>query len=92
MIIVIILNCHVVGTAFHMLGKMEEYYGVEDNWLAMMNVVNSSWYVRYTEAFYWALASFLLVGSKGFTTYETVFTTFILLSTICSFAYILQTI
>ena len=47
---------------------------------------------RYCESFYWALATFLLVGSKGDTIYETVFCITILLVTISAFAYILSTI
>jgi len=55
-------------------------------------IENEEWYVRYAESFYWALATFLLVGSKGDSFYETLFAIAVLLVTICTFAYILQTI
>ena len=63
--------------------------GIKGNWLEILNLEEEEWWVRYTESFYWALATFLLVGSKGETFYETVYCICVLLVTICAFAYIL---
>ena len=48
--------------------------------------------IRYIEGFYWAIATFLLVGSKGDTAIESVFSISLLIITVGLFAYILSTI
>jgi len=45
---------------------------------------------RYIESFYWSLATFLLVGSKGDTPAETIYCIIILMITVGLFAYILS--
>ena len=93
MIGLIIILCHVVGTAYHLLAQIEIELEIENyTWLDVAGIRNSGWNIRYSESFYWALATFLLVGSKGETFYETVFCITVLLMTICAFAYILSTI
>ena len=89
MIGLIIGLCHFFGTAYYILGDIELSYEVEGNWISELCIVEGAWYVKYFESFYWALATFLLVGSKGFTIYETIFVINVLLITICAFAYIL---
>jgi len=48
--------------------------------------------MRYVEGFYWSIATFLLVGSKGDSFEETIFCILVLLITIGLFAYIISTI
>ena len=92
MIGLIIALCHVFGTLYYLLAKIEIELNVRGNWLEVLNLIEAEWYENYIESFYWALATFLLVGSKGDTSIETVFCICVLLVTICAFAYILQTI
>ena len=53
------------------------------------DLTDETWYVRYIESFYWALATFLLIGSKGYTFYESFYCVIVLLVSLCAFAYIL---
>jgi len=55
-------------------------------------VFDKGWFTRYVEAFYWACATLMLVGSKGTTNLENLFTTFSLLTLVSVFAYILSEI
>ena len=88
----IIFLCHWVGTFYHILAQIEDFYGIEDNWLRNIGKFEFSWYDRYVESFYWGIATFLLVGSKGDTLYETIYCILVLLITIGLFAYILSSI
>jgi len=77
--------------------KIDKFIKIENlfdqpTWLHNMNKFDSDWQVRYVESFYWSIATFLLVGSKGDSFPETVFCIFILLITVCLFAYILSSI
>jgi len=69
------------------------YYEVEETtWLHNLGIFNSTWEKRYIESFYWGLATFLLIGSKGDTFFEVFYCVLILLQTVGVFAYILFTI
>jgi len=67
-------------------------FGIEETWLHVNNIWDSPIYKRYTEGFYWAISTFLLVGSKGETFLETVYCIIMLVITIFLFSYILSTI
>jgi hypothetical protein len=51
---------------------------------------DAEWFERYLEGFYWALATIMLIGSKGDTLIETAYCIVSLLSTIGVFAVILS--
>ena len=92
MFFIIIVLCHVIGTLYYFLAQIEIYYGVENTWIEEIGKRDESWDVKYVEAFYWALATFLLVGSKGYTNIETMFCIAVLLFTIALFAYVISVI
>lgn len=46
----------------------------------------------YIESYYWAIATVTLIGTKGITTLETLFTIFTLICTVGVFATILSTV
>lgn len=55
-------------------------------------IYDSEWHIRYSESFYWALATIMLVGSKGETFLETIFCCATLVTTVGMFATILSKI
>ena len=87
----IIILCHWTGNIYNFIANLENMYG-SSSWLHVVNKFDSEWQVRYIEGFYWGIATFLLVGSKGDTFVETVFCIVVLLITIGLFAYIISTI
>jgi len=75
------------------LAQIEFYYFDLDNtWLHNFGKFDAHWGIRYIEGFYWSIATFLLVGSKGDTFAETVYCIGMLILTIVMFAYIISTI
>lgn len=92
-----VITCHIVGTLYHTLAVIEENLWDEtDNWMRVGNpedpLYDKEWYIRYSESFYWSLATIMLVGSKGETFLETIFCCFTLLATVGMFATILSKI
>ena len=65
---------------------------MENTWLHNLGKFDYDPLSRYIESFYWALGTFLLIGSKGDTFAEQFYCLFILLCTIGLFGYILSTI
>lgn len=68
-------------------------YG-DNNWVDKLFIENSELdrtpFTLYVESFYWALATIMLVGSKGTTYFETIFCICTLLCTVGMFAKILS--
>ena len=93
MTLLIFVLCHWTSSIYHFLAQVEnELFGIEETWLHVHNIWDSPIYKRYTEGFYWAISTFLLVGSKGETFLETVYCIIMLVITIFLFSYILSTI
>jgi len=92
MYVLVIVISHWVGTIYHLTAQIETFYGYEDTWLHNLDIYHENPYKRYLESFYWAVATFLLIGSKGDTSIETIYCIIILFITIGLFAYILNSI
>lgn len=72
---------------------MENHFGgITDTWLHNINKFENGIADKYFESFYWAIATFLLVGSKGDTFAETIYCIITLVITIPIFGFILSTI
>jgi len=93
MLLLIIILCHWVSCTYHYLAIIEiDLLDYSETWLHKIDLWEAPWYIKYVEGFYWAIATFLLVGSKGDTVVETVYCIIMLIITVFLFAYILSTI
>ncbi|KRW99582.1 Cyclic nucleotide-binding protein [Pseudocohnilembus persalinus] len=88
-----VITCHIVGTLYHTLAIVEKnLLDLDDNWLDTQGIYDEEWHIRYMESFYWAIATIMLIGTKGQTFLETIFCCITLLITVGMFAKILSKI
>jgi hypothetical protein len=66
-----------------------EHWNIEDNWLKIEGILEKTWYESYMISFYWALATMMLIGTRGYNFYETSFTTITVLLTVGVFAFVI---
>ncbi|KRX00497.1 Cyclic nucleotide-binding protein [Pseudocohnilembus persalinus] len=67
--------------------QLEPYQ--DNNWIVHSNLQDSPPFTQYIQSYYWAIATIMLIGTKGQTDIETVFTILSLLVTVGYFAKIL---
>lgn len=88
-----IIISHIVACLWNFIQVLEVELNDETNtWLQHHGYMDMIWYLRYIECFYWAEATLMLVGTKGFTSLETLFLSIVLLSCVGFFAAVLSNI
>ncbi|EGR34867.1 hypothetical protein IMG5_000950 [Ichthyophthirius multifiliis] len=90
----LIIICHIVAVAWHLLAQIETNYFEKNNtWLHDLNLVDSQWYSRYIESFYWSTTTIIiLAGPKGSNNIEIIFQSVIMFATMGTFAYTMNCI